>query len=45
MAIAILGGLSTSMALNLLILPTLALRYARFEINQPDGRRERAVAS
>jgi Cu/Ag efflux pump CusA len=45
MAIAILGGLSTSMALNLLILPTLALRYARFEIDQPDGRRERAVVS
>jgi len=32
MAIVILGGLMTSMALNLLILPTLALRFGRFEI-------------
>jgi CzcA family heavy metal efflux pump len=31
MAIVILGGLLSSMALNLLILPTLALRYGRFE--------------
>jgi CzcA family heavy metal efflux pump len=31
MAIVILGGLVTSMALNLLVLPTLALRYGRFE--------------
>jgi hypothetical protein len=31
MALVILGGLLTSMALNLLILPTLALRYGRFE--------------
>ncbi len=30
MAIVILGGLFTSTALNLLILPTLALRYGRF---------------
>jgi Cu/Ag efflux pump CusA len=30
MAAVILGGLVTSTALNLLILPTLALRYARF---------------
>lgn len=45
MAIVILGGLLTSMALNLLVLPTLALRYARFEIDQPDRRRERAIAS
>jgi Cu/Ag efflux pump CusA len=30
MAIVILGGL-TSTALNLLVLPTLALRYGRFE--------------
>lgn len=34
MAIVILGGLMTSMALNLLVLPTLALRYARFEPRQ-----------
>jgi CzcA family heavy metal efflux pump len=31
MALVILGGLLTSMALNLLILPTLALRFGRFE--------------
>ena len=31
MAIVILGGLLTSTALNLLVLPTLALRYGRFE--------------
>jgi Cu/Ag efflux pump CusA len=32
MAVVILGGLVTSMALNLLVLPTLALRYGRFEV-------------
>jgi CzcA family heavy metal efflux pump len=31
MAVVILGGLLTSMALNLLVLPTLALRYGRFQ--------------
>jgi Cu/Ag efflux pump CusA len=31
MAIVILGGLATSTALNLLVLPTLALRFGRFE--------------
>ena len=31
MAVVILGGLLSSMALNLLVLPTLALRYGRFE--------------
>ena len=31
MAIVILGGLLTSTALNLLVLPALALRYGRFE--------------
>ena len=30
MAMVILGGLATSTALNLLVLPTLALRYGRF---------------
>ncbi len=30
MAIVILGGLATSTALNLLVLPTLAVRFARF---------------
>jgi Cu/Ag efflux pump CusA len=36
MAIVILGGLVTSTALNLLVLPTLALRYGRFEASLPD---------
>ncbi len=31
MALVILGGLATSTALNLLVLPTLALRFGRFE--------------
>jgi Cu/Ag efflux pump CusA len=31
MAIVILGGLITSTLLNLLVLPTLAMRYGRFE--------------
>ncbi len=31
MAVVILGGLLTSMALNLLVLPTLAARFGRFE--------------
>jgi CzcA family heavy metal efflux pump len=31
MAMIILGGLATSTALNLLVLPTLAMRYGRFE--------------
>ena len=31
MALVILGGLITSTLLNLLVLPTLALRYGRFE--------------
>ncbi len=35
MAIAILGGLTTSTVLNLLVLPTLALRYGRFETPKP----------
>jgi hypothetical protein len=33
------------MALNLLILPTLALRYARFDVAEPDARRESSMAS
>lgn len=36
MALVILGGLATSTALNLLVLPTLALRYGRFAGNGPD---------
>ena len=31
MATVILGGLVKSIAINLLVLPTLALRYGRFE--------------
>ncbi|AIP66669.1 efflux RND transporter permease subunit [Burkholderia thailandensis] len=35
MAIVILGGLVTSTALNLIVLPTLALRHGRFERDAP----------
>ncbi|HKJ32009.1 MAG TPA: efflux RND transporter permease subunit, partial [Balneolales bacterium] len=35
MAIVILGGLATSTALNLLILPTLALRFGKFDKLSP----------
>jgi len=35
MAMVILGGLFTSTTLNLLVLPTLALRYGRFEKPSP----------
>jgi Cu/Ag efflux pump CusA len=40
MAIVILGGLMTSTLLNLLVLPTLALRYGRFD---PRPERDRLV--
>lgn len=36
MAIVILGGLMTSTLLNLLVLPTLALRFGRFKRTEPD---------
>jgi Cu/Ag efflux pump CusA len=36
MAVVILGGLVTSTAQNLLVLPTLALRYGRFEKVAPE---------
>jgi Cu/Ag efflux pump CusA len=36
LAIVILGGLVTSTALNLVILPALALRYGRFEVEQEE---------
>jgi len=36
MAQVILGGLATSVALNLLVLPTLALRFGRFGVNGAD---------
>ncbi len=38
MAIVILGGLVTSTMLNVLVLPTLALRYGRFEAPPGDPR-------
>jgi CzcA family heavy metal efflux pump len=37
MAIVILGGLVTSTVLNLLVLPTLALRYGRFARRSPEN--------
>jgi Cu/Ag efflux pump CusA len=42
MAIVILGGLVTSTLLNLLVLPTLALRYGRFEPRALQNLRARA---
>lgn len=36
-AIAILGGLATSTALNLLVLPAMALRFGRFEADSATG--------
>jgi len=36
MAIVILGGLITSTALNLVVLPTLALRFGRFATSEQD---------
>jgi CzcA family heavy metal efflux pump len=43
MALVIVGGLLTSMALNLLVLPTLALRYGRFD--EPADRSSEPPAS
>jgi Cu/Ag efflux pump CusA len=37
MALVILGGLVTSTALNLLLMPGLALRYARFDLTPDDA--------
>lgn len=37
MAMVILGGLTTSTLLNLLLLPTLALKYGRFQADRPPG--------
>ncbi|MFY2021959.1 efflux RND transporter permease subunit [Achromobacter dolens] len=37
MALVILGGLFTSTALNLLLLPSLALRFGRFNVPADDG--------
>jgi Cu/Ag efflux pump CusA len=36
MAIVILGGLITSTVLNLLVLPTLAFRFGRFERHEEE---------
>ena len=36
MAVVILGGLITSTVLNLLVLPTLALRFGRFGVEKPN---------
>ena len=37
MTTVILGGLITSTVLNLLVLPTLVLRYGRFELVEEQG--------
>jgi Cu/Ag efflux pump CusA len=37
MAVVILGGLVTSTALNLLVLPTLSLKYGRFLARPASG--------
>jgi Cu/Ag efflux pump CusA len=37
MALVILGGLATSTILNLLVLPTLALRFGKFERPTPEA--------
>jgi Cu/Ag efflux pump CusA len=37
LAVVILGGLVTSTALNLLVLPTLSLRFARFNVAQDEN--------
>jgi ABC-type multidrug transport system ATPase subunit len=44
MALVILGGLLSSMALNLLVLPILALRYGRFEPAIDEFAPARAIA-
>ena len=46
MAIVILGGLATSTVLNLLVLPTLALRYGRFgaQFSVPSGQQSGSSA-
>jgi Cu/Ag efflux pump CusA len=36
MAVVILGGLATSTILNLLVLPTLTLRYGRFKVGHQE---------
>ena len=44
MALVILGGLITSMALNLMVLPTLALRYGRFVPRRDEFEQEVATS-
>jgi Cu/Ag efflux pump CusA len=41
MAVVILGGLLSSLALNLLVLPTLSLRYGKSHHATNSSRRER----
>lgn len=43
MALVILGGLVTSTVLNLLILPVLALRFARFQQDEPEDQALTAI--
>ena len=45
MALVILGGLVTSTVLNLLILPVLALRFARFRRVDPADLELTAIGS
>lgn len=45
MAIVILGGLVTSTALNLLVLPTLTVHFGRFEKRTEDFPADVATAS
>lgn len=45
MALVIVGGLITSMALNLLVLPTLALRFGRFQPPSDDASAPTQLAS
>ena len=37
MAVVILGGLLSSMVLNLLVVPTLSLRYGKFEPSRDES--------
>jgi Cu/Ag efflux pump CusA len=43
MALVILGGLVTSTVLNLLILPVMALRFARFQQDEPEDQALTAI--
>jgi Cu/Ag efflux pump CusA len=46
MALVIVGGLASSMALNLMVLPTLALMFGKFGVaDETDGARPPAAAA